>query len=70
MIIYFKTTISIQRNINLVLHLLKFLDREKVLSDLATDPRSVLSPMDSEIQLNSDRLIAILPSASDMINST
>ncbi|CAF0817088.1 unnamed protein product [Rotaria sordida] len=43
--------------------------REKFLNDLATHPRSVLSPMDSEIQRNSDRLIATLPSAPDMINS-
>ncbi|CAF3532906.1 unnamed protein product [Rotaria sordida] len=44
-------------------------NREKFLNDLATHPRSVLSPMDSEIQRNSDRLIATLPSAPDMINS-
>ncbi|CAF0989824.1 unnamed protein product [Rotaria sp. Silwood1] len=43
--------------------------REKFLNDLATDPRIVLSPMDSEVQRNSDRLIGMLPSAPDMINS-
>jgi hypothetical protein len=33
------------------------------------NPRSILSPMDADIQRNCDNLVEILPSAGDMLDS-
>lgn len=45
------------------------LDRQKFIADLANNPRSVLSPMDSDIQRNCDSLVKTLPLMGDMIES-
>ncbi len=45
------------------------LDRQKFINDLSNNPRSVLSPMDAEIQRNCDSLIRTLPLSSDMMDS-
>ncbi|UJR13258.1 hypothetical protein I4U23_000279 [Adineta vaga] len=43
--------------------------RQKFINDLANNPRSVLSSMDSDIQRNCDSLVPTLPSANDMSDS-
>ncbi|CAF1026249.1 unnamed protein product [Rotaria magnacalcarata] len=43
--------------------------RQKFINDLGNNPRSVLSPMDAEIQRNCDSLVRTLPVATDMIDS-
>ncbi len=45
------------------------LDRQKFINDLANNPRSVLSPMDGDIQRNCDSLVRALPSSPDMMDS-
>jgi hypothetical protein len=45
------------------------LDRQKFIHDLANNPRSVLSPMDVEIQRNCDGLIKTLPLGHDIMDS-
>ncbi|CAF4507079.1 unnamed protein product [Rotaria socialis] len=43
--------------------------RQKFINDLGNNPRSVLSPMDAEIQRNCDSLVRTLPVAPDMMDS-
>ncbi|CAF3762307.1 unnamed protein product [Rotaria sordida] len=43
--------------------------RQKFINDLANNPRSILSPMDAEIQRNCDSLVKTLPLAPDMMDS-
>ncbi|CAF3693226.1 unnamed protein product [Adineta steineri] len=43
--------------------------RQKFINDLANNPRSVLSPIDADIQRNCDSLVPTLPLANDMIDS-
>ncbi|CAF1459994.1 unnamed protein product, partial [Didymodactylos carnosus] len=43
--------------------------RNKFLKDLSTNPRSILSPMDAEIQRNCDAFMATLPAGPSMADS-
>lgn len=45
------------------------LDRQRFSSDLANNPRNVLSPIDVDIQRNCDSLVPTLYLADDMVDS-